>query len=204
MISFLRTWSNQIIVALIIATIFEMILPSGNNKKYIKMIIGLYVLFTVIQPIVTKITGNNLEIADFNYKKYFKEDVLETSSQDFEDNNSKLIEQAYIDNIKNDMKVKIKQRGYEVLSINIHIIQNENLDNYGTLESIQINVKKIEKEENDNSSNVIKIEDVDISIQNTVNNNTKEKSNLSEKEKNELIQYLSSEYSIDKKKIIVN
>ena len=35
MIDFLKTWSNQIIVAVIIATILEMIIPDGNNKKYI-------------------------------------------------------------------------------------------------------------------------------------------------------------------------
>ena len=39
------------------------------------MIIGLYVLFTVIKPIITKVTGNNIEISDFNYKKYFDEDM---------------------------------------------------------------------------------------------------------------------------------
>ena len=61
MITFLRTWANQIIVALIVATIFEMILPDGNNKKYIKMIIGLYVLFTITQPLVAKITGNDFQ-----------------------------------------------------------------------------------------------------------------------------------------------
>ena len=101
MIEFIKTWVNQIIVAVIISTIIEMILPNGNNKKYIKMIIGLYVLFTIIQPIITKLTGKNLNISDFNYQKYFDHDILETSSNNFEDNNSKLIKQAYIDNIKN-------------------------------------------------------------------------------------------------------
>lgn len=204
MITFLKTWSNQIIVALMIATIFEMILPNENNKKYIKMIIGLYVLFTVIQPVVTKITGKNLEMADFNYKKYFKEDILEASSQDFEDNNSKLIEQAYIDNIKNDMKVKIKQKGYEIISNNIHITKNEYSESYGSLESIEMNVKKIEEGKNENTINVIKIEDVDISVGNVTNTKSKEKSNLPEKDKIELIEYLSNEYSISKENIIIN
>ena len=100
MIIFIKTWVSQIIVAVIIGAIIELILPNGNNKKYIKMIIGMYVLFTIIQPVVTKITGNNLEITNFNYKKYFDEDIIESSTQDFENNNSKLIEQAYINNIK--------------------------------------------------------------------------------------------------------
>lgn len=207
MIDFLKTWANQIIVAVIIATIFEMLLPNGSNKKYIKMVIGLYVLFTIIQPIITKVTGKSFDISNFNYEKYFDEDVLEISSQDFEDNNSKLIKQAYIDNIKNDMKTKIKQKGYEVINISIDIIENENQDTYGTIENINLKIKKIEEEETQKeSSNTIKVEDVDINISNSSNNtnNAEEKSNISEKEKTEIIEYLANEYSIDKKSITIN
>ena len=103
MIEFIKNWANQIIVAVIISTIIEMILPSGNNKKYIKIIIGLYVLFTIIQPIITKVTGESINISNFNYNKYFDKDIIETSTVDFENNNSKLIKQAYIDNIKEDI-----------------------------------------------------------------------------------------------------
>ena len=41
-------WAETIIVAVIIGTIIEMILPSGNSKKYIKTVIGVYILFTII------------------------------------------------------------------------------------------------------------------------------------------------------------
>lgn len=209
MIAFLKSWANQIIVAVIIATIFEMLLPNGNNKKYIKMIIGLYVLFTIIQPIITKVTGNNIDISDFNYKKYFDEDVLESSSQDFEDNNSKLIEQAYIDNIKSDIKTKLKQKGYEVISCNVNIINSGNEEEYGIIENINLKIKKVADEEKstEETSNTIKVENVDINISNSSNNNTnniEEKSNISEKEKAEIIEYLANEYSINKKDIVIN
>lgn len=209
MITFLKSWANQIIVAVIIATIFEMLLPNGNNKKYIKMIIGLYVLFTIIQPIITKVTGNNIDISDFNYKKYFDEDVLESSSQNFEDNNSKLIEQAYIDNIKSDIKTKLKQKGYEVISCNVNIINSVNEEKYGIIENINLKIKKVSDEEKstEETSNIIKVENVDINISNSSNNNTnntEEKSNISEKEKTEIIEYLANEYSINKKDIVIN
>lgn len=209
MIAFLKSWANQIIVAVIIATIFEMLLPNGNNKKYIKMIIGLYVLFTIIQPIITKVTGNNLEISNFNYKKYFNEDVLESSSQDFEDNNSKLIEQAYIDNIKSDIKTKIKQKGYEVISCSVNITNSKNEEEYGTIENINLKIKKVADEEKstEETSNIIKVENIDINISNSSNNstnNTEEKSNISGKEKTEIIEYLANEYSINKKDIVIN
>lgn len=204
MITFLKTWANQIIVALIIATIFEMLLPNGNNKKYVKMIIGLYVLFTIIQPVITKITGNNLELSEFNYKKYFDKEVIESSSKDFEENNSKLIEQAYIDNIKNDIKIKLKQKGYEVISCNNMIESNENKDNYGTIKKLALQIKKIEAEE-EKTNNTIKVEDVEISLENdSSNTSTQEKINISEKDKKQLIEYLSNEYSIPKENITIN
>lgn len=204
MIAFLKSWANQIIVAVIIATIFEMLLPNGNNKKYIKMIIGLYVLFTVIQPIITKVTGNNIEISDFNYKKYFDEDTVEASSKDFEDNNSKLIEQAYIDNIKNDIKTKIKQKGYEVISCSVNIMNSEK-EEYGAIENINLKVKKIKEEESEKeTSNTIKVENVDINISNSNTNNKQEKSSISENEKTEIIEYLANEYSINRKNIVIN
>ena len=38
MVSVINSWAQGIIPAEIIATIIEIILPEGNNKKYIKMI----------------------------------------------------------------------------------------------------------------------------------------------------------------------
>lgn len=207
MIEFIKNWANQIIVAVIIATIIEMILPSGNNKKYIKIIIGLYVLFTIIQPIIIKVTGESINISDFNYRKYFDEDIIETSTEDFENNNSKLIKQAYIDNIKEDIKSKIKQKGYEVINCSIDILDDENKDTYGTIQSISLKIKKQENELEE-SSNIIKVENVDIDISdnsNNVNNtNSIEKSNLSDDEKIEVIEYLAEEYSIQKNNIVIN
>lgn len=200
MISFLKTWANQIIVAVIIATIIEMILPNGNNKKYIKMMIGLYVLFTIIQPIITKFTGTSIDISNFNYKKYFNEDIIETSTEDFENNNSKLIKQAYIDNIKEDIKIKIEQKGFDVISCSIDILDDENEETYGTIQNINLKVNKLEKKI-EKTSNTIEIEDIDIS-----NNNTSvtEQSKLSNNEKKEIIEYLAEEYSVEKTRININ
>lgn len=195
MINFIKEWANQIIVAVIIATIFEMILPNGNNKKYIKMVIGIYVLFTLIQPIASKLTGKEFIIST-NYEKYFDEDILETSSEDFENNNSKLIQQAYIDNIKSDVQAKVEQKGYKVVSCNINIITNE--ENYGAIDSI---VLKIQKQDEEESENKIEIEKVEINID---DKNVVEESNITDKEKKDIIEDLAEEYSIDKTKIVID
>ena len=200
MIEFIRTWANQIIVAVIIATIFEMLLPNGNNKKYIKMIIGIYVLFTVLQPIATKITGKEINISSLNFDEYIDKDKIETASENFEDNNSKLIKQAYIDNIKSDIQAKIDKKGYRLIDSKIEVNNQDN--NYGIIESIVLKIEKRDYEEKE-ISNISKIENIEINIDNSRINNIEE-SKLTDDEKTMLIEYISEEYSIDKTIIIIN
>ena len=52
MISFLKRWTSEIVVAVIIVSIFELILPNGNLKKYIKVVLGIYIVFCMISPFV--------------------------------------------------------------------------------------------------------------------------------------------------------
>ena len=97
-----------------------MILPSGNNKKYIKAVIGVYILFTIISPILAKIT--NIDLDNLDYEKYFKEmDTSQTISQSLTKNNDKSIEEIYENNIKQDMKEKLKEQGYIVEKIELYI-----------------------------------------------------------------------------------
>ena len=197
MINWLRSWSNQVIVAVIIATIIEMILPEENNKKYIKMIIGLYVLFTIIQPVITKLTGNEINLNDFNYNKYLKDTVqVSSSTEQFEDTNSKLIKQTYIDSIKRDIQQKIEQKVFKVLKCELDITQDENL-----LKNIELNLEKNTKEENTDLNNKIQINEVNIS-KNTIDE--KKKDVISDKDKQELKKYLSEEYKIDANSIKIN
>ena len=58
----LSSWASGVIVAIIAATILEMLLPDGNNKKYIKVIIGIYVLFTIISPVVSGLLDKEFDI----------------------------------------------------------------------------------------------------------------------------------------------
>ena len=209
MITFLKTWSNQIIVATIIAIILEMILPEGNNKKYIKMIIGIYVLFTIINPVITKLTGNSWEISNIDYSQYF-DDTIEFSSntEKFEENNSKLITQSYIDNIENDIKSKIEQKGYKVGTCKINIIEDEKTEKYGTVTNIFLQINKIEeKNESSEELNNIQIENVEINKNNNENKqdeSEKKQTTIKEKDIISLKEYLSAEYSIDKKFININ
>lgn len=72
MISNISLWAKQIIICVIVITILEMILPKGNSKKYIKTIMGIYILYAIISPAVKLMTGRDMNLSYSDYEKYFR------------------------------------------------------------------------------------------------------------------------------------
>lgn len=54
MINFISSWGMNIIIASVIGTVIQMILPEGKNKKYINVVIGVYILVCIISPLINK------------------------------------------------------------------------------------------------------------------------------------------------------
>ena len=84
------------------------------------MIINLYVLYVIINPLISKFTGlNEIEINAKDYEKYFKgENVIETSVSL---NSDKLINSTAEITLKNNITNKLKENGYNVTNISINI-----------------------------------------------------------------------------------
>ena len=142
-INWISSWAGGIIIAVVIGTIIEMLLPEGNSKKYIKVVIGIYVLFTIISPIITKFTGREIEVSDIlDLSQYVEEMEENTKIQNIiQSDNENNIKSIYLDGIKSDMKEKLKSKGYNVNGMDVNI-SNDN--NYKIL-SITLNVTKLEK-----------------------------------------------------------
>ena len=62
MIGIIRGWCEGIIIAIIISVIIELLIPEGNNKKYVKVVVGIYIIFVTINPILKLIDY------DFNFE----------------------------------------------------------------------------------------------------------------------------------------
>lgn len=197
MIDFLSNWAQGIIVAVIIATIIEMILPNGSSKKYVKVVVGIYILFTIISPIITKFSSNNFNINDILDTKEYEEQMAKSDediSKKIEENNNRTIKDIYQSNLESDIKAKLKDKGYEVLNTYIQIRDDENY----TIEFISLSLDKKETEESNQVRN-IEIEEVNIQIGET---NTQESdTSLGSSEKQEIAEYISSTYDIDIKNI---
>lgn len=195
MINAMSTWAKSIILAVIVSTIIQMILPEGNNKKYIKTVIGLYILFTIISPIISKISGGNSTIDVSKYENYFNVESTTTVSANVIDKN---LDNTYTSSIKSDIKNRMKQKGYKVNSLDANI-ELKNEESYGTINSLKIS---LEREESNNNSNIQAVNKIEIKISN--NTNEAKQNNLTSMEKQEIKNYLSEIYSIKKENIEVN
>ena len=202
MIDWISTWAQSIIIAVIIATIIEMILPSGSSKKYIKVVTGVYILFTIISPVITKFTGKTLAVSDIlELDSYVNEIKQKEVSQNLlAENNSASIKDIYTANLKSDIKNKLKQKGYNANNIVLTVGDDENY----TLNKIELDIEKIKEDDKQEVNEIEAVNKIDIIISNTVVEKNNNKSSISDKEKEKIKQYLSSVYEIDEKDILVN
>ncbi len=205
MISFINSWAQGIIFAVIIATLIEIILPEGNNKKYVKTIIGIYILFIMIYPLISKLYKKKINIqsiidnttSQINKYEMSNEIAIETSAY---------IEDTYKKKIEEDLNTKLNEKGYEMNSVNIYI-NTENEETYGQINRLDIQISKSEilKEDNENNINTVnKIENVNIKISNDIKENKVQEENISQEEIDSLKDYVCTTYGVEKDKIFIN
>lgn len=209
------SWIQGIIIAVIISTIIEMILPEGTSKKYIKVVIGIYILFSIISPAITKVTGNNFKISNvFDLDEYIETSKNSGTLQNkLTNQNENQIKEIYISSMKNDIKEKVENKGYNVKSIKVDI---ENDEQY-RIKNINLQIEKSNNTEDKNTNQVVEaVNKIEIQVEdnhNIIQNNsqvtnttssTNKKSIISSQIKKELKQYLSSVYEIDIKNIFIN
>lgn len=195
MVAFFSSWAQGIIVAVIVATIVELLLPNGSSKKYVKVVVGIYILFSIIAPVVNKFANKDINANEiFNLDKY--EEKMENSNnsilQKIESNNSRTVKDIYVSNLEADIKAKLKDKGYEVTSIYIKAKDDENY----TIEKISMTIKKSEKKE---TRNEITIGTITINKSNTVTDEE-----ISRQNKQEIKEYLAKTYDISEKIMDIN
>ena len=163
MIKFINSWAQGIILAVIIATIIETILPEGKNKKYVKTVIGVYILFTIIYPLINKFTKTNINTLIENTTKQMST---------YQENNSlkidtdKYIESTYKKKIEEDIRKRANEKNLNITSLNVYI-ETEDENRYGMLNSLVMKVEKNETSKKNNDVNQIK----EINISKNVQNN---------------------------------
>lgn len=140
MILKLKQWCEGIIISIIISVIIEMLIPDNKSKKYVKVVVGIYIMFVSLNPL--------LEILnyDYDFSKLFNLETVTTSTTF-----NKNIKDVYVLGIEEKIKEEIEELGY-----NLEYVQVEVDSGYEQIEKIYLKI-------NSNlSGNIIKIEEINI------------------------------------------
>ena len=210
MVNFINSWAEGIILTVVISCIIELILPEGNNKKYVKTVIGVYVLFVMIYPVISIVSNKKIDIDAIINDTAKQMTKLENNTIALETN--RYIEETYKEKLKEDISLDLKQEGYNVNFLKLDI-ETENENAYGQIKSINIQISKIQKAEETNTEDnienkIVEVKTVDIKLSNETyiksKNDLDSKVSISAKEIENLRDFLSKTYEIAKEKIFIN
>lgn len=154
MINFLSSWVKNLSLALIVVSILEMLLPNNKTKKYIKMVMGLYILFSIIAPFVNNSNVLNFNIEDV-YSNYSKEisstSATSTTGEVNQTSMDDRLNKLYKEQLESDITQKVEEKGYDVrkCKVEAHVSESDT-----GIESITIEIDgKNDNTENSNNSN---------------------------------------------------
>lgn len=107
----LSSWVKNLIFIILFAALLEMFLPEGRMRKYVKVVIGFFVLSIFIMPLTTVLRGEGLTIYPF------LPDNLDLNQWEEIKTKGEVVEKANRELIKNYYSQRIKDRIQEVIEL---------------------------------------------------------------------------------------
>lgn len=191
MIEFLSSWAKSLGVTIVIVSILEMLLPNNKTKKYIRMVLGMFVIFNIISPFITnkdKLNFNSIDIGNidtYETSSGVSSNVVNQASMD------ERIEDLYQEELQKDITKKVEEQGFEVSNCKVEAKvpdKNNSENEEGTgITKIKLKIEKSDKKEETNESTenkvveeIQKIKKVDTSINDSQTSNQDEENNNEE------------------------
>ena len=203
MIDYFSEWAQNLTLAIVIVSLFEMLLPNNKTKKYIKVVMGLYILFNIISPFVK----NDFSIQLENIVENSKSQTTSTEAVDQTSMDTRL-KQICKEELEKDIKQKIEGQGYIVESCKVDIKIEEQTD----IEKITLKVKKENKtneEKENNKEEQEKQDDIQQKLVKEVQKIKKvqigeTKKNSNEQNLSTIKNFLIKEYEVNEKCLKIN
>ncbi len=145
MLESIKSWIVTVLIGAIIVNIVDMILPSSKIKPYINLVINFIFVFIVITPIIS-FFSKDMSLEDkilksmSEYNKQYTDSVNALSDK----TGNKSLARGYEDGLKEVLKLKLNEYGYELDEIEIEgnqigkiTVKDKNNSNKNENEDIQ-------------------------------------------------------------------
>ena len=193
MINFISSWAEQLSVAVIVAVLIEMIIPNNKNKKYINMVIGIYVLFNIISPFIESNDVLSFENIDINeYVNIQTDTTINQTSMDLR------LKELYIEELEKDVTSKVEENGYVVKDCIVEANLDEDAEDKG-INKIEVTISG--KKKNNEIEDINEVQEIKIDISNSIS--VENKKDISNEELENLKKELSEYYQVNQNIITV-
>lgn len=163
MIEVISSWAKSLGVTIVLVSILEMILPNNKTKKYIRMVMGIFVIFNIISPFIQN--KDKLSLASINMEDYYIGESTNTSESINQNSSNKeilnqtsmdeRIKELYQEELEKDITKKVEEQGYKVSSCKVQAevpTKESEQENETGITKIELKIKeKIENEDNEGS-----------------------------------------------------
>lgn len=160
MIYTIGRYTQSIAMVIIFTTVINLIMPSGDFVKYIKMVLGFIVIITILGPINTLAFKNKPNYTDIlnRYQADIQSTSMQRQSGDYLDMQKEIILQNYKERIMPQMVAIIeKDSKIKVLDLDLGLEEDTNLPSFGQITSIDLIVEIAPKEAKSTAIKVPKI-----------------------------------------------
>lgn len=215
MIDFMSSWVKGLGLSIVIVSILEMLLPNNKTKKYIRMVMGVYILFTIISPLLSN--QNVFDINNIDLENYV---IAETSTNLNQTSMDERIQELYIQELEKDITKKLTEKGYEVASCKVKA-EISDKEEETKITKIKVSIQKLQEETSkqnteseDNLENQIvtqiqKIKSIDTTIKEDSSKQEKEttenkSTEVSKSDIQNIKKFLIEEYGVNEKCLEIN
>lgn len=208
MIEFFSSWAKGIGVTVVIISIIEMLLPNNNSKKYIRMILGIYLIFNIVSPLI-----KNRDVLNVNNINLSETTISTTAEEVNQTSMNKRIKKLYEQELEKDITKKLKEKGFEVKSCNVATQVSTNENEETKINKIKVSIDKINTtnkiEEKNKESKIVtqiqKIKRIDTNVgENKDEKEKQENKNITKSDIQNIKKFLIDEYGVNENCLEIN
>lgn len=134
---------RNIIFIILIAVFIEMLLPMKETRRFLEVVVGLFVLITILNPIVSLI----------QQEPQLQLDIQEGNKQELDEilNQGKQLQQVQVEQARSNYGKRIEEQvaviaqmvpGVEQAEARVQFVAGSSLDSVGVIEKVEIVIKK--------------------------------------------------------------
>ena len=150
---------RNVIVIILLTTFLDMLLPSSSMQRFVKVIMGLFVLISVLTPVLNIFT-NDQDFAVFSWHQAGMQEGYTTVLQDsnrLTSVNQELFQQNYAIRVEKQMEALVKLvKGAKEVKVTVQLQQGKQVGTLEGIKSVQVLVSNQEVIEDQEGSLNIK------------------------------------------------